>query len=396
MLAVLKLLTEALSRKDSLVWYVAPYYKQAKMIAWEMMNRIIPKEAISGKPNETDLIFKLRNGSQICLKGADNQDSLVGVGLQYVVMDEFALTKSNVFPKIVRPMLLDTGGKALFISTPRGKNHFWEMWMKGKRKEDGYSSYQFKTSDNPFITESEIEEAKRDMSDRFFKQEHEASFQDFTGLIYPEFDQKIHVIEPFAIPSHYETLGAIDTAISGTTAVLYGAFDEDGNLVITGEYYEQNKRVSEVCDSIRGKCHRWIIDPAAKIRTQRQMGDIFSLFDEYAENGVYATPAENDVKAGINRLGEYFKKPNGIKIFNTCKNLINELERYHWSEERETVSGMLEPKPFKSLDHACDCLRYLAMSREKTKKPDILKSIDFSKKYFEDMEKQFERFEEAI
>lgn len=360
-LAVVRLLHEAVNRPNMRCWYIAPYYRQAKSIAWDMMLRLIPKEIIASK-NETELEIRLKNGSEICLKGADNEDSLVGVGLNYVVLDEFALQKPGVWEKIVRPMLTDTLGKAMFISTPRGKNHFWDLFIKGERKEFGYSSYKFGTEHNPYIERSEIKEAKEQLADRYFRQEYLASFEDYTGMVYPEFNSKTHVVAPFEIPAWWEKVGTIDPAMSGTTACLFGAIDENQMLYIFGEYYEQNRRASEVSDAIRGKCSRWYIDPASQIRTSVRQGNLYSLFDEYADNGVYPICAENDVFAGINRVAEYFK--NGrVKIFASCKNLIAELERYHWAEERETISGVVQPKPYKAFDHAVDCLRYLIMSR---------------------------------
>ena len=107
---------------------------------------------------------------------------------------------------------------------------------------------------------------------------------------------------------------------------------------------------------------RWLIDPSSQAKAQRKEGKLFSLYDEYQDNGIDPIPAENDVEAGINRVGEAFKQGT-ITIFKSCKHLIWELERYHWAEERETVAGAMKARPFKKDDHLVDCLRYLVMSR---------------------------------
>lgn len=374
-LALTKAITKALEVKQARIWYVAPTYRQAKMIAWKMLFEMIPARLIS-KKNEVDLSIILINGSEISLKGADNEDSLRGVSLDGVIMDEYASMKANVWQEIIRPMLADRRGWALFIGTPKGKNHFWELWIKGQRKESGFSSYQMRTEDNPYIPRSEIKEAKAQLNDRYFRQEFEASFEDFTGLIWPEFEQKIHVVDPFDIPNWYETISALDVALSGTTAALNAAIDDDGNIFIVREYYEQNKRASEVSETIRGwKSGRWLIDPASKIKNVQRAGELYALYDEYSDYGIAAQPGENDVGAGINRVAEYFKTKK-IKIFSTCKNLIYELERYHWSEERETVLGISRPQPYKHLDHACDALRYLVMSRASEAIKPVPKSKD--------------------
>ena len=340
-------------------WYIAPTYKQAKMIAWEMLLSKLPRELIESK-NEVELTVKMIVGAPICLKGADNEDSLRGAGLSFVVLDEYAMMKRNVWQEIVRPMLTDTKGRALFIGTPAGKNSLFELYLKGQRKENGFSSYQFKTVDNPFIDPLEVEQARTQLSETYFKQEYEASFEDYVGLVWPEFTEKC-LIEPYPIPQNYPRIAAIDPAMSGTTGVLGAAIDEDGNLIICEEYYEQNKRVSEVAEHLR-KDARFYIDPASAMRNMTKDGQLYSLYNEYQDNGISATPGENDVEAGINRVAEYFRR-NKIKIFKTCKNLIYEIERYHWSDERETIAGIMKPKPFKSMDHLCDCLRYLVMSR---------------------------------
>lgn len=360
-LAITDIVASAWNNPKSRTWYIAPTYRQAEMIAWKMLLEAVPKEAII-KKDETRLEITLSNGAEIALKGADNEDSLRGAGLHYLVCDEFAQFKSNVWQEVLRPMLTDTKGRALFIGTPKGKNSLWELYIKGQRKEDGFSSYSFKTTDNPYIDPLEVEDARKMLNERYFRQEYEASFEDFVGLIYPEFSHKLHVVEPFYIPTSYKKISAIDPAIYGTTAIEKAAIDEDGNLIIYSEYYQANKRVSEIAQDVKEDGIRWFIDPASAAHNIQKEGKMYSLYDEYQENGIVAYPAENDVSAGINRVAEYFKS-NKIKIFSTCVNLIRELERYHWSEEKEMASGMNSPKPYKKDDHACDALRYLVMSR---------------------------------
>ena len=121
-LSTVIIIAKALEKKGD-YWFIAPTYKQAKEIAWRLLTELMPKEAIS-KRNETELSMELLNGSRIALKGADNPDALRGVGLNGCVMDEYAFMKPFVWEEIVRPMLFDTGGWAIFISTPYGYNHF--------------------------------------------------------------------------------------------------------------------------------------------------------------------------------------------------------------------------------------------------------------------------------
>lgn len=345
-------LTEILKHAEqkSKIWYIAPTYKQAELIAWKMLQDMIPRELVSHK-NEVKLQLDLINGSEISLKGADNEDSLRGVGLNFVVLDEYAMMKSSVWYTIVRPMLTDTKGKALFIGTPQGKNSLWEFYVKGQRGDDEFKSWCYRTIDNPYIDPEEVEKAKQELPDRQFKQEYEASFEDYVGLVYPEFNKE-HIIDPFYLPTSYPRVGAIDTAVTGTTGVLKAAIDEDGVLFIYYEYYEANKRVSEVAEAIKEDNVRWFIDPQAHEKQVTKHEKLSSLYDEYGDCGIHPTNAQKDVYAGINRVGELLKSGK-IKIFSTCKNLIWELERYHWSEMSEGITGERKPLPYKKDDHLC-------------------------------------------
>ena len=253
------------------------------------------------------------------------------------MVDEFASIFDNwsVWHEVLRPALTDKKGWCLFIGTPKGKDAFYELFLRGQRHETDWESWQFSTLDNPFIDPAEVEEARKNTPARYFRQEYEASFEDFVGLIYPEFSEKFHVGRPYHVPDIFPRIGAIDPAISGTTAVLKAALDEDGRFIIYDEFYEKDVRVSQVAEKVKESRFRWFIDPASQAKTSQREGQLYSLFDEYRENGVVAYPGENDVDAGINRVGEYFKQ-NKIKIFSSCTNLIWELERYHWAgKQRE-------------------------------------------------------------
>lgn len=376
-LAITELILYALCHSNSLLWYVAPSYKQAKMIAWRLLKSLMPKD-LNCKYNETELSVHIPNiNATIELKGADNEDSLRGTGLNGCVIDEFASIYDNwsVWHEVLRPALTDKKGWVLFIGTPKGKDAFWELFMKGERQEKDWASFQFKTVDNPFIDPEEVEEAERNSPERYFRQEYEASFQDFVGLIYPEFCER-HVIQPIYIPKHWQRIGAIDPALSGTTAVLKTAIDEDGVLYVYDEYYERDKRASEVSEAIREDNITWYIDPASAIKSQQREGHLYSLQDEYSNYGIYTTPGENDVESGINRVGEFFKT-NKIKIFKTCTNLIWELERYHWAERRDSVAGEQKASPYKKDDHAVDVLRYIVMTRFDKSKINITQDVDY-------------------
>jgi hypothetical protein len=103
-------------------------------------------------------------------------DSMAGEGVDFVVVDEAALIPDNVWQQIVRPTLMDTGGEAFIISTPRGHNWFWQMWKLGQEGKPGYESWRFPQTANPFVPQSETEAAKDELPTIIFRQEIMAEF----------------------------------------------------------------------------------------------------------------------------------------------------------------------------------------------------------------------------
>lgn len=179
--AINELINNALLYPWTKNWYVAPTYRQAKEIAWKMLFEYLPREFISRK-NEVELSVELGQGSEITLKGADNPESLKGVGLNYAVLDEYGQMKPTVWDEVVRPMLVDSKGKAIFIGTPVGYNHFWTLYSKEKDDPD-YKSFHFKTIDNLAIAdiEIEVEKARLETDPIKFSQEYEANFEALVG-----------------------------------------------------------------------------------------------------------------------------------------------------------------------------------------------------------------------
>ena len=161
-LSTVELITKAIEGQDKNVWYVAPTYKAAKEIAWDMLLTSLPREYIR-KTNESSLTVTLINGSTISLKGAEKADNLRGRALDFVVMDEFADMKPETWYAVLRPSLSDRKGSAIFIGTPKGRNHLYDLWTFGTDKREDWSSYQFTTIQGEQVDADEIEKAKQDL-----------------------------------------------------------------------------------------------------------------------------------------------------------------------------------------------------------------------------------------
>jgi len=184
-LAAWILLIEALQSKSKDVFYVAPTYQQARDIMWGVLKEL--GHEVIASAHENTSVLTLVNGRKIYLKGADRPDTLRGVGLAYVVIDEYADIKPNVWEQILRPSLADVQGKALFIGTPKGRNHFYELWKYAEdQKDDDWEAFHYSSYDNPLIPASEIEAAKSSMSSFAFRQEFMASFEAASRDIFKE------------------------------------------------------------------------------------------------------------------------------------------------------------------------------------------------------------------
>jgi len=175
-LASWMLIVNALQAERGHVFYVAPTQGQARDIMWQTLLELGHPVVASSHIN--NLQIKLINGSTISLKGSDRPETMRGVSLKFLVMDEYADMKPETFEQILRPALADQKGSALFIGTPMGRNHFYELYKYAELEDDEtYRAWHFTSYDNPLLDPSEIDTAKKSMSSYAFRQEFMASFE---------------------------------------------------------------------------------------------------------------------------------------------------------------------------------------------------------------------------
>jgi phage terminase large subunit len=156
--------------------YLAPFLRQSKAVAWDYLRAAIePARAAGARAHESELRIDYSNGGQVRLYGADNPDAMRGIYLDGVVLDEYADMDPRVWSQIIRPALADRQGWAVFIGTPKGRNAFFELWRRSQ-SEPGWFSMMLKASDTGLIPESELESARRDLTEEQYAQEFECSF----------------------------------------------------------------------------------------------------------------------------------------------------------------------------------------------------------------------------
>ncbi len=185
-LAIKLLLAKALEAPEgAAVLYVAPTLGQARQICWDAMIEQGGSLIKSAHVNNMDIV--LTTGRKIHVRSGENKDALRGLKLYFAVVDEAAFVPEEVFTKIIRPALADLKGEAVIISTPEGRNHFYEWFKLGKEGTNPeWKSWHLTTADNPTIPPEEIEEARKTLSSYVFKQEFEANFNNAGQEIFKE------------------------------------------------------------------------------------------------------------------------------------------------------------------------------------------------------------------
>lgn len=375
--AVNELIKQAMTNVETNYWYVAPTYTQAKLIAWQKF-KFYAKD-IALKFNEAELLLTLVNGSTIRLVGADSADNLRGVGLSGVVIDEFADIKRSVWQLVIRPTLSDKKGWAIFLGTPKGKlNQLYEMFIvdsefidESYRNVEGlpiqtnenFKSWKFKTSDNPYIDREEIDQARRELAPQYFRQEYEASFENYTGLIYKEFDINKHVIkrEDVTIPEWANVYIGIDTG--RFTAVSFITIDNNGIAYLFDEIYDYDGIIANISQMILHKLAQnkinkdkvmFIIDSASQVK------------QEFKYNAIHAYDAKKDILNNIAIVRSKFSS-NTLYLCDNCKMHIIEHQAYIWDDKTINI------KPRDENNHTCDSLGYVFSTYQTYKSVDTKK-----------------------
>jgi hypothetical protein len=349
-----KILEQAIKGPNRNVWYVAPTYGAAKEIAWDMLIASIPPEYVS-KTNETSLTIRLINGSVIALKGAEKPNNLRGRALDFVVLDEFADMRPEAWSEVLRPSLSDRQGGCLFIGTPKGRNHFYDIWAKGIDGDNDWSSFQYTTLQGGNVPEEEVAAARNDLDERTFQQEYEAAFVNYSGIIYYAFNREKSVkrIEDTGGTLHIGLDFNIDP-MSAVVCLRHGndllAIDE---IVMYGS--NTDEMVAEIKSRYRDRPAIIYPDPASRQRKTSAGGrtDLSIL-----QNAGFAVKSKNShalVRDRINAVNSRLRSSGGDRylfIDPKCKHTIKSLERQTYKE------GTSQPNK-DGFDHLNDALGYL-------------------------------------
>jgi len=345
---------DAISIPNSRVWYVTSSYRAAKQIVWSELKEILWTTGWIDKINESDLTIRLVNKSIITLRGGDNPDALRGVALDFVVVDEASYCNPMLWSHVLRPTLSDTGGGALFISSPSGRDWFYDLWCKGREGEDGedgWKSWQFTTIEGGNVPQDEIDAARRDLDERTFQQEYEAAFVSYHGRVYFAFDQE-ESVRPWKYQRGKTVYIGLDFNIDPMSAIIC---QKDGeNMYAFDEIVIYSSNTDEMADEIRARypTDNTIIypDPAAVQRRTSAGGKTdISILQNYGFR-VRHRSSHPYVKDRVNAVNSKLHNSQGDRhlfVDPKCKRMIESLNKLSYKEGTSVVNKE------KGLDHLC-------------------------------------------
>lgn len=347
-----------------LVWGIAPTYKMVKEISWWTLKRLAKPWA--AKMNETDLSIDLVNGSRIQLHGADNPNRLVGRGIDFAVIDEFALVKSELWDEIIRPALADREGGALFISTPRGFNWAYEFYERGLAddpKWHDWASWQYRTVDGGRVSEAELLEARATMDPRLFRQEFEASFETLLGRVYDQFDRTHNRLPEDFVDPGGELLVGMDFNVHPMSAVV--AVKAGDQCLVVDELSIPTSNTEEMAQELKQRYpqRRLIICPDPSGRARKTSAPVGQTDFTILQRHGFVVQAGNVAPLIVDRVNNVQANlcdaagNRHLFVHDRCKELRKALLGLTYKD------GTNLPDKDSGLDHITDALGYLCWER---------------------------------
>ena len=351
-------LAKACRYPNKRAFYVAPTYRQAKQIVWDQLKYRLMDLHWVERVNESDLTITLKNGSKISLRGADNPDSLRGVGLDFVVMDEFAMIDPKAWHEVLRPTLSDRQGSAMFISTPMGQSNWaFDLYSKGRDSEEpDWTSFQYTTLQGGNVSAEEIAAARRDLDERTFRQEYEATWEQYANRVFYSFD-RVQNVKKYQGNTPAVIYIGMDFNIDPMSAVIFHRDGDTLHAIDEIEMYSSNTQelVAEL-KSRYPKTRIWAYpDPACRQRKTSAGGSTDLTILQNADFVVKAPNAHNPIRDGVNAVNSKLCNSLGhrtLLIDPKCKKLIECLEKHTYKE------GTTQPDKDSGFDHMADAMRY--------------------------------------
>jgi len=364
------------SQPNKKIWLVGLSYDKADLMFREVWQKMVIGRANDiERCSEKDRFIKFKWGTTVEAKSADNPDSLVGEGLDLLIMDEVAKMKRKIWDMYLSPTLSDRKGKAVFITTPEGFNWIYDLFLLGKA-DDLWESHQAPTWDNHVVfpdgkKDQFLVERKRNMSKELYEQEYGAMFTSFEGRVYP-FDRGLDMGE-FPYNPNYPTFCSIDFGFRMPAALWFQTYVVGGIThisVIDEIVHKANIKTDEFVEMIKANPYyvrEYYGDPAGmQAQGQSGLGDI----EIFRRNGIQVRSIRDKVSksiaSGVSHVRGFIENAQGqrfVHLDKKCMGLAEDLENYRYPESGEGKD--LKPDPVKDgrHDHSMDAFRYFFLNR---------------------------------
>jgi hypothetical protein len=339
------------------VLVMAPNYNLSS-ISFDLQRHLIKHFGLEVvKDNAKDRVIELVNGSTIRIGSVNQVDSCVGRSYDLIIFDEAALTDGEeAFNVSLRPTLDKPNSKAIFISTPRGKNNwFAKFFDRGFNSEfPEWFSIKATWKDNPRMSTSDVEEARRSMSDAEFRQEYEADFSIFEGKVWNLKDSSIGEIPESLDLRKCDVIAGLDLGYKDPTAMVVVAYSWDEDLFyVLDEYLDSEKTTSGHAVEIRRLIDKWNIDYIyIDSANQQQRFDFAQQYD------IPTTNAKKAVLEGIGYVGSLVDNEK-IVVDKSMNHVLYAFDQYQWDNNK----NLMKEKPkHNDASHMADALRYCLYS----------------------------------
>lgn len=355
-----KAMKKLTNKPKSVVWYVAPTQNLARNVFWDgWIKEHMPEEYIQ-KKNEQLMVMWLKNGSVLYVLSAENPDRLRGSGVDLLIMDECGFIKKEAYD-IIRPVLSDKyhDGEALYISTPKGYNWFYDLYCKAKENPATWDVFEYTTEEGGNVPKGELEEAKKDMSPKMYAQEYLASFECVSNRVYENYDRVENACEIDFNWGLSDIHVGMDFNVNPMTAAI--AVYERGSLYFFDEICEKGSNTQEVATMIKKRYPTATVyvypDPTGhRGQTNAPVGQTdFSILEK---NGfiVCAPKHPYPTKDKFNNVNSALLDATGSRhVFvakDKCLYLKKAWEGYQYKENGDTDKSS-------GLDHISDAAAYL-------------------------------------
>ena len=362
-LATYIILTRALQIQGN-YFFVSPTFQQSRQIIWDIL-KDKTRNGLSKKVNESRLEIELINGSKIYLKGADRPDTMRGVSLSGCVLDEFGTMRNpeNVWNEVLRPALSDQEGWAIFISSPKGRNFFYDLYKSAQLNND-WNAWQLTTLDGGYVKQSEIDAARNDLDAKTFTQEYEAGFNNATGRVYDDYSEENYTNKVYddtrpIIWTHDFNYTPLSSAIIQN----YGEIDYVIDEIILESAVARNAAM-EFVDRFKDSKIKQVDlygDAAGRAGEKHAQDSDWTIIKEVLEEHNwrvtdYVLKSNGAIKDGQNSLRGRIMNANGLRRF-----FINPKKCKYSDKGMESVS-LKEGSTFQEVDsdyqHITTALRY--------------------------------------